>query len=43
MTATFTLHTTRHPRLTIAAVLALGMCADWIADGAANLILRVIA
>jgi hypothetical protein len=43
MTAPFTLHTTRHPRLTLAIVLALGACADWLVDTAARLICGVAA
>jgi len=37
------IHTTRYPRLTIAFVLVLGACANWLADTGAALILRVIA
>lgn len=38
----FTIHTTRHQRLSLALVLALGAGADWLADAAARLILRVL-
>jgi hypothetical protein len=40
--ATSTRYTTRHPRLTIAAVLVLCLFADRLADVAARLILGVL-
>jgi hypothetical protein len=36
-------YTTLHPRLTIAFVLVLGSCAEWLAETAAALILRAVA
>jgi hypothetical protein len=39
----FAIHTTRHPLLSIASVLALGACADWLADSTARLILWGLA